>query len=114
MFPIGKIAASVLSATNENNLAGINLQADFSLIRIEAPKEYSGLRTALSHRRLENAEQGPLHRTARKLGSLFEQILPSVPKLIEAYGQRVSEISTSAKINQKVLPTFSSRDTQFG
>lgn len=51
---------------------------------------------------MENAEDGPLHRTARKLGALFEQILPPIKTLIKAYGVRVSEISSVCKIDQTV------------
>ena len=64
--------------------------------------EYRGLRNALSSRRVENAEQGPLHRTARRLGALFESVLPSVKTLAEAYGRRASEIAGAGKLNRQV------------
>jgi len=44
------------------------------------------------------AESGSSHVTARKLGALFEQILPNTPCLIECYGSRASEI---AQISEK-------------
>ena len=69
MAAISKIAASAVSATNEVNLGLANFNIDFSLVKIEAPVEYRGLRNALSRRRVENAEQGPVHRTARRLGA---------------------------------------------
>lgn len=102
MATVGKVTASAVSATNENTFALVNINADFSLLKVEAPLEYQGLGAALSMRRRENAEHGPLHRTARKLGALFEQIIPSIKTLAEAYGKRVSEISTSEKLKKAV------------
>ena len=103
MSTIGKIAASALSATNENTFGLANFNIDFSLVKIEAPVEYHGLRSVLTRHRLENAEQGPQHRTARRLGALFEQILPPIKTLAEAYGRRVSQIAESGKLNSQVL-----------
>lgn len=102
MSAISKFAASLVSGTNENNLALANFNIDFALLKVEAPVAYKGLQSALSPRRRDNAEQGSLHRTARKLGALFEHIVPPIQTLIEAYGRRVSEISTSEKIKQQV------------
>ena len=102
MAAINKFTASALSATNENTLALANFNIDFSLVKVEAPLEYQGLRSALSPRRVENAEQGPLHRTARRLGALFEQILPPIKTLAEAYGRRASEIAGSDKLPKQV------------
>ncbi|MCJ1384979.1 hypothetical protein MMC17_008097 [Xylographa soralifera] len=102
MSSLGKITNSVLSATNENTLALANLNFDFSLVKVEAPKEFSALGSALSMQRRINAEEGPLHRTARRLGALFEQvILANTPKLIKAYGRRVSEIMQTPGINPR-------------
>ena len=110
MAAISKITAAALAATNENSFALANLNIDFSLVKIEAPVEYQGLRSALSTRCIENAEQGHLHRIARKLGALFEQILPSIKVLAEAYGRRASEIASSDKINRKVGITLFDRN----
>ncbi|KAK4693630.1 hypothetical protein P7C71_g3803, partial [Lecanoromycetidae sp. Uapishka_2] len=104
MSAVGKITASAVSATNENQFSLVNINADFSLVKVEAPIEYHGLGAALSIRRRENAERGPLHRTARKLGALFEQIVPPIQSLAEAYGRRVSEISASDKLKPASLP----------
>lgn len=106
MSAIGKIVPSLVSATNENTFALANFNFDFALLKVEAPQEYQGLRTALSKRRVENAEQGPLHRTARKLGALFDQIIPPIKTLIETYGKRVSEISKACDVKQKVSDDF--------
>ena len=102
MSSIGRIAPSIVSGTVENTLALANLNFDFTLVKVEVPQEYLGLRNVLSKRRVENAEEGPMHRTARKLGALFEQIVPPIKTLIKAYGVRVSEISRSCKIDQTV------------
>ena len=103
MAAISKIAASAVSATNEVNLGLAHFNIDFSLVKVEAPVEYRGLRNALSRRRIENAEQGPVHRTARRLGALFESILPSIKTLAEAYGRRASEIAGAGESNRKVF-----------
>lgn len=102
MSAIGRFAASLVSGTNENTFALANFNLDFSLVKVEAPIEYQGLRSALSKRRVEDAEQGQLHRTARRLGALFEQILPPIKTLAEVYGKRVSEIIASEKLSKKV------------
>ncbi len=97
-----QVSASLLSATNQNNLGLANFTLEFALVKVEAPAEYTGLSTALSKGRRENAEDGPLHRTATKLGLLFEQIIPQIPDLIKAYGTRASEIATVAHKDTQV------------
>ncbi|KAI0381137.1 hypothetical protein F5Y04DRAFT_255843 [Hypomontagnella monticulosa] len=71
---------------------------DFSLVKLEAPKEFNGVGSAISDLRKANAENGDLHRTARRLGALFEGIPPEVPNLLRAYGMRVSEICEMKQI----------------
>jgi hypothetical protein len=93
MASLGRISGSVISGVNENTLALANLNFDFSLLKIEAPREYSGGGTALAPIRRDNAESGGMHRTARKLGALFEAVIPQAPKLVAAYGSRASEIA---------------------
>lgn len=63
-----------------------NSYISLSLFKVEAPVEYHGLRTALSSRRVENAEDGSLHRTARKLGVFFQAFILPIPDLVKAYG----------------------------
>ncbi|KAL6901568.1 hypothetical protein GGI43DRAFT_422463 [Trichoderma evansii] len=92
------VAASVATISNEVTLAAASVNFDFTLIKVEAPKEYSGVSGSLSEVRRDDAENGTLHRTARKLGALFDGIPPSVECLLAAYGNRVSEISEKAKI----------------
>ena len=101
MAYIGKMAASVLSANNDNTLALGSLKLDFSLVKYEAPAEFSGLGAALSSRRRTDAEDGLHHKTARRLAALFEQLIPSTPKLITAYGLRSSEIIQTPGVNPK-------------
>ncbi|KAM5435049.1 hypothetical protein McanMca71_002600 [Microsporum canis] len=90
---------SFLSATNENNASLANLKFDFSLLKVEAPIEFQPLGSALTLRRREEAEYGPQHQTARRLAALFEPLIPPTPKLISAYGKRVSEIIETPGVN---------------
>ena len=101
MSGLNRLTSSFFLATNENTLALVNFNLEFALAKVEAPKEFNGLGTSLSTARRNNAEDGPLHKTLRKLGCLFEQILPSTPKLIQAYGLRTSEIIQSPGISPK-------------
>ncbi|KAK2761255.1 hypothetical protein FQN54_001777 [Arachnomyces sp. PD_36] len=104
-----RINPSFFSGTNENNLSLANLKFDFSLLKFEAPSEFGPLGSALSRRRRNEAENGPQHKTAQRLAALFEQIVPSTPKLISAYGSRVSEIIDTPGIN----PVGSTSDGAF-
>lgn len=94
MSSIGKITSSLLSIPTELTVAAASLNFDFSLVKVEAPKEFHGVRDALSQARRDKAESGQPHITARKLGALFEPLVPPIPNLVSAYGQRVSEISS--------------------
>ncbi|KAF4460395.1 hypothetical protein FALBO_12825 [Fusarium albosuccineum] len=78
-------------------LAALNF--DFSLYKVEEPKEYQALGSCLSDERRNLAEGGSQHVTARKLCAVFRTRLPPVPHLIRAFGERVSEIAqkTEAK-----------------
>ena len=99
MSAISKLTAAFASATNEFTLAAANFSIDFSLMKVEAPVEFHGLGRGLSeHRRME-AESGPPHITARKLGALFSDITPPTPELVKAYGRRVSEIADNPEVN---------------
>lgn len=109
MSSIGKITSSLLSMPAELTIAAANLNFDFSLVKVEAPKEFHGVRDALSQVRREKAESGVPHITARKLGALFEPLVPPIPNLLRAYGQRVSEISS--RISSE---TSSASNTGFG
>lgn len=99
MSAIGKIQAAWAAASNETTLALANFNFDFSLVKVEAPLEFKELGAALSTKRRSAAEHGTSHMTARKLGSLFEQVLPSTPRLFRAYGLRASEIAQSPSVN---------------
>lgn len=94
MSSIGKITSSLLSIPTELTVAAASLNFDFSLVKVEAPKEFHGVRDALSKVRRDKAESGVAHVTARKLGALFEPLVPPIPNLVSAYGHRVSEISS--------------------
>jgi hypothetical protein len=90
-----KIYGALAAATQETTVALANINFDFSLYKVEAPKEYQGLGEALSKQRREAAEVGSEHVFARKLGALFAEALPATPNLIRAYGERCSEIARS-------------------
>ncbi|TGJ81490.1 hypothetical protein E0Z10_g7272 [Xylaria hypoxylon] len=109
MANIGNLVAAGISARNENTLALANLNFDFSLVKIDAPKEFLQLGKTLSPWRRKNAEEGSTHRTARKLGALFEQVATPPEGLVTAYGRRASEISQALEARQagKQLGLFS-------
>ncbi|OTB13474.1 hypothetical protein K445DRAFT_44822, partial [Daldinia sp. EC12] len=90
-----------LKASQETSIGFANLNFDFALIKYDAPREYLGLGEALSKRRKNAAEDGPLHVTARKLGALFQSAMPNVPNLIQAYGLRASEIAKLPEVNPR-------------
>lgn len=96
---VGRITATAATLYNENSVSLANINFDFTLVRLTPPKEFDGLGVSISGKRKADAEEGELHRTARKLGALFEILLPSTPALFRAYGQRVSEISQSELIS---------------
>jgi hypothetical protein len=99
--PIGRITAALSTFHNENSISLANLNFDFTLVKLEAPVEYRRVGTTISPKRKVDAEDGDLHRTARKLGALFQNSIPSTVALFKAYGTRVSEISTSIAINSQ-------------
>ena len=101
MSSLGRIQNALVSATQESTLALANVNFDFALLKIEAPREFKDLGAALSTKRRSAAEHGTTHKTARKLGSLFEQTLPLTPSLFRAYGSRASEIANSPVVNPK-------------
>lgn len=77
----------------------LNQRLDFTLVQIGALEESTATGDNLTMIGRENAEQRALHRTARKLGHLFDDVAPSAPHLPRAYGLRVSEISEQEKID---------------
>ena len=101
MSAISKFNSALLSMPNELTVAAANFNINFSLMKVEAPKEYHGLRDALSTNRRREAEEGLPHVTARTLGALFEAIIPPIPNLTQAYGKRVSEISGTVQPDSK-------------
>lgn len=52
------------------------------------------------------AESGSSHVTARKLGALFEQLLPNTPRLIDHYGLRASEITEMTEEGESSRPFY--------
>ena len=112
MSSISRIAPAAVNNTLEIAPALANINFDFSLWKVEAPKEFEGVGSALSDFRRDEAENGMPHMTARKLGALFEALLPSTPNVNRAYGLRASEISQSSSISpqtRRKFGVFSSR-----
>jgi hypothetical protein len=107
VMTISRLQAALATATSEVTVAAANLNFDFTLVKYEAPKEYQPLGGILSAKRKENAEHGSIHRLARQLGALFEDVCPASPGLIEAYGKRASEIAKSSASDQKSDTLFS-------
>ena len=101
MSNIGKVTGAFLSASQETTFALVNANIDFSLVRFESPEEYRGLGGALSADRRKTAEDGPFHVTARRLGALFDEVLPHAPNLIRAYGTRASSIAGNPVVNPR-------------
>ncbi|KAJ9137738.1 Nitrate reductase (NAD(P)H) [Pleurostoma richardsiae] len=97
MGSMSKLSTAILAVPNELTVAAANFNLDFSLMKVEAPKEFHGVRDALSSYRRNEAEEGQPHVTARKLGALFEAIVPPIPNLTRAYGTRASDISSRSK-----------------
>lgn len=107
----GRLQAALAAATSDITLAAANINFDFTLVKNEAPKEYHSLGSALSKISKEQAEFGSAHITARRLGALFGDICPSTPKLIKAYGTRVSEIAEATKTSVPAAEGFFSEHT---
>jgi hypothetical protein len=97
-----KINSSLTRFQNDNTLALAHLNLDFSLIKVVVPEEYKSLGINLSSPRRETAEEGLQHRTARKLGALFERLLPDSPHLVRAYGKRCSKIARHTELETKL------------
>ncbi|KAI1474275.1 hypothetical protein F4774DRAFT_342192 [Daldinia eschscholtzii] len=96
---ISKFISSLTSIQPEASFALGNINLDFTLLKIDAPVEFEGVRNSISKFRKDNAETGDLHRTARKLGALFDDVAPKSPDLLSAYGHRVSEICKKENID---------------
>lgn len=106
---IGRISNSLAAATVENSLSLFQFNFDFTFKKTAPPIEFHPVGQALSANRRQNAENGAAHRTARKLGWLFEQLVPDTPRLLRAYGIRVCEILQQPGIN----PVGSAADGPF-
>ena len=101
MTNVGKITGSLNSLTNENTVALVNVNLDLSLFRCQPLEEYLPVGPALTTRRKEEAESGQIHKTACKLGFLFDDVIPDTPKLRKAFGKRVSEILSRPEVNPR-------------
>ncbi|KAJ3548274.1 hypothetical protein NM208_g1088 [Fusarium decemcellulare] len=101
MANLGNVNASLLSAKNENTVALVNINLDVSWHRGTPPAEFLPVGSALAPWRKTEAEDGELHKTACRLGFLFNELVPETPDLIRCYGTRASEIMNSPNINPR-------------
>ena len=76
MSTLGRFTNSLLSAVNENVMTLANVNFDLSLVKFDAPKEFLEVGSHLSTQRQDNAEDGPFHKTLRKLGELSSSLFP--------------------------------------
>lgn len=106
MASFGRLVATPASATIDTTIALANLNFDFALFKVEPQSEFKGIGSSLSPIRRHEAENGPTHVTARKLGALFEPLLPSTTALAKAYGLRATEIIQKSKIEKAVQPSL--------
>lgn len=100
-FSVQNIIGTPLNQVAESNIALAHVNFDFSLFKCEAPVELLPLGRQLSKARRETAEDGSFHILARRLGVLFDDVLPDVPVLLEAYGTRASDIVQETMKNIK-------------
>ncbi|KAI4121386.1 MAG: hypothetical protein LQ338_006389 [Usnochroma carphineum] len=101
MASINKSIPSIANGSLEIAPALANLNFDFALWKVAAPKEFEGVGLALSTSRREEAEGGMLHTIARKLGALFKSRVPATPGLTKAYGTRASEVAQALSLDDR-------------
>ena len=114
MASINKLVPALGNAVLEIAPALANIHFDFSLYKVDAPKEFKDVGNSLSVIRRERAEEGQAHVTARKLGALFESILPRTPELFSAYGVRASDIAQAASIGAEGRRSYGIFASQVG
>ena len=114
MSSLNRLTPAAISNTVEVSPALANLNFDFSLWKLEAPREFDGVGSSLSTIRRDDAENGTPHTTARKLGALFESILPSTPRVTTAYGQRASDISQASSVSPQTRSKYGVFSSQVG
>jgi len=72
---MARITGAVATIHNENSASLANINFDFTLVKLEAPVKYAALGQTISSKRKINAEEGILHKTARKLSAFFGELL---------------------------------------
>ncbi|KAJ4394876.1 hypothetical protein N0V93_004096 [Gnomoniopsis smithogilvyi] len=93
------LSGSIVSANNQNIAGLVNVNLDISLFQCKPPAEFAPIGSALSRRRRDEAEGGSQHKVACRLGFLFNDIIPETPKLLSAYGRRVSDTLARPGVN---------------
>lgn len=61
MTSFGRLTVSGITGSNENTVALANVNVDFSLLKILAPKEFMDVGNSLSAFRKYEAEEGHIH-----------------------------------------------------
>ncbi|KAL4738213.1 hypothetical protein BDV11DRAFT_216106 [Aspergillus similis] len=110
MASIQRIAANAIQLNPEANFSLFHTNFDLALFK--CPAELVPLGERLSRHRRELAEEGSFHILARRLGVLFEDVLPKVPSLLKAYGTRASEIAR--ELDKAGSPSKNIADGIFG
>ncbi|KAL8904084.1 MAG: hypothetical protein Q9207_003511 [Kuettlingeria erythrocarpa] len=114
MASIGKFIPGIASGSLDIQPALANLNFDFSLWKVAAPKEFEGVGSALSTSRREEAEDGKLHTIARRLGALFESKTPAIPCLTKVYGTRASGIAQALSLDDRARRSYGVFASQAG
>ncbi|KAJ0156320.1 hypothetical protein CTA2_12790 [Colletotrichum tanaceti] len=99
MANFANFSNSLVSNGNEFSPALVHVNLDISLFRCSPAVEFLRVGSALTPWRKKEAEDGNLHKTACRLGFLFDEILPDTPELLKAFGTRASEILDGPNIN---------------
>ncbi|KAJ8130735.1 hypothetical protein O1611_g2889 [Lasiodiplodia mahajangana] len=99
-------SAALFSGQQQANIGFATLNFDFSLVKIEPPKEFGPIGQQLTRFRRQAAENGTPHVTAQKLRALFQHALPATPHLIKAYGTRCSEIAAAKADKPETLKRY--------
>ena len=98
MVSLGRFTNALGVVHNENTLALMNMNFDFSLFRVDAPIEFQALGNKIFRKRRQEGELRRQHRTARRLGAFFEGVLPPIPKFSRAYGLRIRSLQMWRKL----------------
>ncbi len=98
---MNEFMTALASFKNDTTVGLMNINLDVALFKCQPPVEYTQVGQTISKRRKKSAEEGSLHMTARKLAELFSNILPKTRNVLQAYGKRVSEVTSDSSVNPR-------------